>query len=163
MGKVDEENQMKSESAEDDLIHVTIHSVTPIIPEQNYTSILVADDDAFYLSLIEMILFPLNYKIIHAKNGQEAVNLYRANNEIKLILMDIQMPVMDGFTATKEIRKLNPEIPILAFSTCGIERIKTMAIFSGCNEFIPKPVEPEVLSMKIKQYLKQTAKNIPHS
>lgn len=129
---------------------------------------MVAEDDEFFVGYIETILFPFDFNIFHAKNGLEAVNIYLSNTDIKVILMDIQMPIMDGLTAAKEIRKINPEVPIIAQSSFSFNRVKDKAINSGCNEFLIKPVDPEILTMKIEHYLKlnnisQTQKINPSS
>jgi two-component system, cell cycle response regulator DivK len=125
-----------------------------VIQSEKQITLMMADDDDFYFYFIETILTSLNYKIIRAKDGQEAINLLQTNHDVKLILMDIQMPVMDGFDATKEIRKINTEIPIIAQTSFNINGIKRKAINAGCNEFLTKPTGPEVLTKMISKYLK---------
>jgi two-component system, cell cycle response regulator DivK len=112
--------------------------------------ILVADDDDFNFFVIESLLSPYSYRIIHARNGEEAVEMFRSQQDISLILMDIQMPVMDGFTATKEIRKLDDKIPIIVQTAYSIKKVKEMAINCGCNDFLTKPIDADLLIRKIE-------------
>lgn len=115
--------------------------------------ILVAEDNDFNFFLIEAILSPLKLKIIHARNGMEAVNLFHAEEKIELILMDIQMPVMDGFTATREIKKINQNIPVIIQTAYNYDHYRKQADESGCCGFIEKPLDPAVLLSKVKQYI----------
>ncbi len=160
-------NHMDSESIKDSVTKIEINptlekeqsETKKVMSPPNPVSILVADDDKLYFDLIETILFPFDFNIFHANDGQEAVNIYRSNSDIKVILMDIQMPNMDGLTATEEIRKINPEVPIIAQSSFSFDRAKDKAIKSGCNEFLLKPVDPEALIMKIENYMDQKDQN----
>lgn len=158
MGKTDaaqgNNSQMELESKIESLANVDL----PLYP-QNPVSILVIDDDQLCFECIETILYSFNYNIIHAKNGQEAVNIFQSNKDISLIFMDLQMPVMDGFTATEEIRKINTEVPIICQTSYSISGIKKKAINSGCTDFLLKLLIPEVLINKIENYLKLTEKN----
>jgi two-component system, cell cycle response regulator DivK len=110
----------------------------------------VADDDDFNFFVIESLLSPYSYRIIHARNGEEAVEMFRSQQDISLILMDIQMPVMDGFTATKEIRKLDDKIPIIVQTAYTINKVKEMAMNCGCNDFLTKPIDADLLIRKIE-------------
>ena len=80
--------------------------------EQKTLTILVAEDNGSNFKLIESILGK-DYHLLHAWNGKEAIELYR-EYEPQLILMDINMPVMDGYEATREIRKFSLQVPIIA-------------------------------------------------
>lgn len=129
-------------------------SENQILPElQKKKLILVADDDDFNFFVIESLLTPFNYRVIHARNGEEAVRIFRTKKGISLILMDIQMPVMDGITATKEIRKNDKKVPVIAQTSYKIDKIREMAINSGCNDFLTKPLNSDLLIHKIEKYL----------
>jgi two-component system, cell cycle response regulator DivK len=117
--------------------------------EEALKTILIAEDDEFNFLLIESLLTRNGYLILHANNGKEAVQLYRNFPEICLILMDLQMPVMDGFAATKEIRKMNNDIPVIAQTAFVVPGVKEKAYGSGCNAFLTKPIDPEALTMQI--------------
>lgn len=114
--------------------------------------ILIAEDvDLNYFLLVEA-LKSTKAQIVRAKNGFEAIE-YCRNNSVHLILMDIRMPVMDGMTATKEIRKFNAQIPIIA-QTAQSEADDLENITSiGCNDYISKPIN-------LKQFLSVVSKHI---
>ncbi len=114
-------------------------------------TILVAEDEMLNFSFIELLLKKLNLKVIHAHNGQEAVDICKANPNISLILMDIKMPKMDGHTAAKIIKELKPEIPIIAQSAYAMEheQSKYEGIF---DDYLPKPFSQENLKQKVMKY-----------
>jgi PAS domain S-box-containing protein len=116
-------------------------------------SILVAEDDDIAFNLIKAYLKDSDLKIIRAANGEEAVERCKTYKNFNLVLMDIQMPGMDGFLATIMIKELFPELPIIAQTAYFDEREK--AIISGCSDFITKPFNKELLISKIVQYLPQ--------
>ncbi len=115
-------------------------------------TLLVAEDEDFNFMLIEELLSDSNMNILRAENGLEAINLFKSNPQIELILMDIKMPVMNGIEATKEIRKLAPNLPIIAqtaYSTAvDIQLIKE----AGCNDILIKPFNRKDLMAKINEY-----------
>lgn len=114
-------------------------------------SIVVAEDDDLSFKLINTYLKESNLKILRAKDGAEAVECCKGCNDVILVLMDIEMPVMDGFSATIVIKELYPELPVIAQTSYFDEREK--AISSGCSDFITKPFNKELLLSKIVQYL----------
>ena len=99
--------------------------------------LIAEDNDSNYDLLFEIL--QLDYKVIRAINGQEAVDKYNAGN-IDLILMDLSMPVLDGYEATKKIRETDKEIPIIAQSAHVFEDEKHLALEVGCNAHINKPI-----------------------
>ena len=103
--------------------------------------ILIAEDDFFSAEYLKAILEPLTTAIIIAENGLKAVELCQQNDDIDIILMDIKMPVIDGLEATRRIRKFKPDIPIIAQTAFALEGDRDLAIKSGCNEYITKPVK----------------------
>jgi two-component system, cell cycle response regulator DivK len=115
--------------------------------------VLVAEDDDFNFLVIETLLSSENYLVFRAKNGEEAVHYFKTHNDISLILMDIQMPVMDGLTATEEIRKLNKNIPIVIQTSFAPDIVKEKAFESGCTDFITKPFSADKLIPKVKEYV----------
>jgi CheY-like chemotaxis protein len=94
------------------------------------------------LCLSKPFLCALGYDIIRAGNGREAVQLHMKYPEICLILMDLQMPVMDGYAATKKIRELDKLIPVIAQTAFVMPGVKEKAFRSGCNAFLTKPIDP---------------------
>jgi PAS domain S-box-containing protein len=114
--------------------------------------ILIVEDDEISDLLLSIRLNKISREILHASNGLEAVDICRKNNDIDLILMDIKMPIMDGHDATKEIRKFNKDIIIIAQTAHAFEGDQEKAIAAGCNEYLSKPlVINEVMSL-IQQY-----------
>jgi PAS domain S-box-containing protein len=108
-----------------------------VFPEKK--KILVAEDIESNFKLISYFLSSANIEVIRAVNGREAVDKFSAIPDIDLILMDIKMPVMDGYTAVKLIREKNPSIPIIA-QTAYVDDQES-AIESGCSAFISKPFD----------------------
>jgi signal transduction histidine kinase/CheY-like chemotaxis protein len=118
--------------------------------------VLVAEDDISNYTLVNALIGKY-YKIIHAKDGMEAITFFEQHKP-DIVLMDIKMPNIDGLDATRAIREMNADIPIIAVSAYAYAEDKKAARDSGCNEFITKPVSGEVLRITINKYLKQESK-----
>jgi len=116
-------------------------------------SILIADDELHNFIIIEKALQKTNIKIFHAKNGEEAVKIFQENPSINIILMDIRMPEMGGLEATKYIRSVNRNIPIIAFTAYALSDDEAIALEFGCDDYISKPVRPDYLLKKINEHL----------
>lgn len=116
-------------------------------------SILVADDELTNYIIIEKLLKRTNIKIFHAENGEEAVQIFEKNPNIDIILMDIRMPEMGGLEATKFIRNLNRNVPIIAFTAYALSDDEAISLEFGCDDYISKPVRPEFLLKKINEHL----------
>lgn len=113
-------------------------------------TILVAEDDENNYSLIENILKKQSFNVLRASNGQEAVDICR-KKKIDLVLMDIKMPVMDGYTATGHILASNPDQKIIAQTAYPGE--KNYAVSKGCVDFITKPFSKQDLLQMLSNYL----------
>ena len=134
----------------------TVNKSENVIAKHKNTStpkILIAEDDSTSYSLAQLILEQENIEEVHAENGKEAVEIFTKNPDITLILMDIKMPVMNGLDATREIRKLNPAIPIIALTAYAMPGDKEKAIKAGCNDYITKPLKRQLLLDKVHQYI----------
>jgi FOG: CheY-like receiver len=103
--------------------------------------------------LIKEFLRPLNIKIHHVTDGREAVNFVKMNPEVRLILMDIKLPFMDGYEATKTIRQINSKIPIIAQTAYAMLGDREKAIAAGCVDYINKPLESQRLLELVSEYL----------
>jgi len=114
---------------------------------------LIAEDDKFSYKFLEGFLKQTKANVIRAADGREAVELCRNNSNIDLILMDIQMPEMNGLTATEEIKKFNRDIPIIAQTANAINEEKQRCLEAGCDDFITKPVNINELFEKIDKWL----------
>ncbi len=117
--------------------------------------ILIAEDvdtNFLFLKTILTKIEPYNFIIYRAKNGKEAVAICEENKNIDLILMDIKMPVMNGYDATKYIKKMHPDIPIIAQTAYSIDEDIQKALESGCDDFISKPVDKKALISIVQKY-----------
>ena len=114
--------------------------------------ILVTEDDNISRTLILKVLEEFGNEILIAQTGLEAVEICQKNSDLDLILMDIQMPQMNGYEATKEIRKFNKEVIILAQTAYALEGDKAKTIAVGCNGYISKPIKKEELSNLLQHY-----------
>jgi PAS domain S-box-containing protein len=118
------------------------------IPEK---SVLIAEDDDNNFYLMKELLSDLNLKIIRASNGMEAVDAFKKGQKIDLVLMDIKMPLMDGYEATRQILEEKPDARILAQTAYADDEIK--AIESGCMGFISKPFVKDRFVSLVREYL----------
>ncbi|MFT5206863.1 MAG: two-component system sensor histidine kinase/response regulator [Candidatus Omnitrophota bacterium] len=109
------------------------------------TKILVAEDNMINQELIKCLLDDLNCEVDVVDNGQEAIEKISGENDYQLILMDLQMPIMGGVEAAVEIRKTNPDIPIIAVTAAVMKEDKEASLAAGMNDFLSKPIQPEQL------------------
>jgi len=116
-------------------------------------SILLVEDEDFNFLFIEKLLDPTSVEIFRAKTGFEAIEQVKNQSDIKLILMDIKLPEMDGITATKEIKRLKPLIPIIAQTAFAMKGDEEDFISAGCDDYISKPINADLLIEKISFYL----------
>jgi CheY-like chemotaxis protein len=116
---------------------------------------LIAEDEDLNFMLVSELLRGFNLEIIRAVNGEEAVQIAISNNKIDLILMDLKMPVMDGYEATKAIKAYNPSIPVIALTAYSLESDRNKALTCGCFEVIVKPVDKEDFYSKLGGFLKK--------
>ncbi|MBN2524279.1 MAG: PAS domain S-box protein, partial [Bacteroidales bacterium] len=114
--------------------------------------LIVEDDDSSSIFLKEIIKkFGMEY--IHAKDGKTALELAISKSNIDLILMDLKIPKMDGYTATKQIKKLHPEIPVIAQTAYSSPLDRKKAIEAGCDDIIIKPIDSRLLIELISKHL----------
>lgn len=115
--------------------------------------ILIVDDEKTAHQLYKLMLRSEGYKLSHAESGKEAVEVFNQHPDIHIILMDIKMPDMNGYEATKEIRKKNKDVIIIAQTAYALSADKKKAYAAGCNDHLTKPVDRELLLRKIKECL----------
>ncbi len=113
--------------------------------------ILIADDDEISQMLVSIVTKSIVNRVITAGTGPEAVEACRKNPDIDLVLMDIKMPGMDGYEATRQIRKFNKTVVIIAQTAYGLDGDRKKAIEAGCNDYISKPVDSLLLLAMIKK------------
>lgn len=119
----------------------------------NKTILVVDDDDSSY-EYLKVILNGFGiYNMVWAKNGKEAFSCCTGDSTIDLVLMDINMPVMNGFIATKEIKKIKPNLPIIAQTAYAIAGDREKFIDAGCDDYISKPIKKDELIEVINKFL----------
>ena len=113
--------------------------------------ILIVEDEFYIYILLKELLLDFNseYIIYHAVNGRKAVEFCEKNQNLHLIFMDINMPVMNGLEATSIIKKKLPKIPIIVQSACSYPKEEQAAFDAGCDDFIAKPINTEILYEKL--------------
>lgn len=116
--------------------------------------ILVVEDNETNLYMMRFLLEENGYQVIEARDGVEGVKL-AAIEEPDLILMDIQLPLLDGYEATKQIKanEKTKHIPIIALTSYAMVGDKEKTLKAGCTGYIEKPINPETLIAEIKKYL----------
>lgn len=123
------------------------------IPKGKKLKILIAEDDELSERLISITVREFAKEVIRVSTGKEAVEVCRNNGDINLVLMDIQMPEMDGYEATRQIRTFNKDLIIIAQTAYALEGDREKAIGAGCNDYISKPVKVQDLKQLINKYL----------
>jgi CheY-like chemotaxis protein len=119
---------------------------------KNQKVILVAEDDEVSFILLESLLSGDEYQLLWAKDGEEAVEIFNKVKHIDFVLMDLKMPKMGGIEATRQIRKQNTKIPIIAQTAYALEGDREMALEAGCNEYISKPIDCDLFDKLIQKY-----------
>ena len=116
--------------------------------------ILVVDDFDDTRLLLRTWLERKGFEVIEAENGNEAVS-QAENNQPNLIIMDLEMPELDGLAATRKIRAVKSleKVPVLAVSAYGAEQFREDAIAAGCDEYVSTPFEPEALEKLIRSFV----------
>jgi len=125
------------------------------VPEPNISKapvILIAEDESISSYFLEIIMKEFSSKTYFAVDGKEAVDRCKAHPEISMVLMDLKMPVMDGYTATKIIRSFRPGLPVIALTAFTSNEDRYKAQDAGFNDFLAKPVSQEDLKRIVKKY-----------
>ena len=117
--------------------------------------ILIVEDQEDNRRILRDLLGNAGYELVEAESGEEALTAVEAQRP-DLILMDIQLPVMDGYEATRRIRS-NPDmkaVPIIAMTAYALAGDEAKALAAGCNAYISKPYSPRALLAKVREYLR---------
>ncbi len=117
-------------------------------------SILIVEDDITNYKYLEKALRKTKARIIWVEDGQPAVDICNSKEKIDLVLMDIQMPLMDGYEATRQIKRIRKNIPIVAQTAYAMSGERDKSIKAGCDDYIPKPIKISTLHSVIRKYLK---------
>ncbi len=114
--------------------------------------ILVVEDVDTNKIFFDAALRKTSAKILWAKDGQEAIDMFK-ENDIDLVLMDLQLPILDGYTATKEIKKINQEIPVIAQTAHVMSGEREKCLEAGCDDYLAKPIRLQILMETLSKYL----------
>lgn len=121
------------------------------------TTILVVDDEPRYQQLVQVNLESDEYQVETADNGQEAIEIV-ANSQPALVLMDVMMPVMDGFTATERIREFST-VPIIILTAKGEERDRVRGLDAGADDYVVKPFSAQELLARVRAVLRRAERS----
>ncbi|MGM0376567.1 MAG: response regulator [Bacteroidota bacterium] len=114
--------------------------------------ILVVEDVDTNKIFFDAALRRTSAKILWAKDGQQAIDLFN-ENQVDLVLMDLQLPVLDGYTATKEIKKANPDVPVIAQTAHVMSGEREKCMEAGCDDYLAKPIRLQVLIETLSKFL----------
>jgi CheY-like chemotaxis protein len=125
------------------------------ITENNFSgkTILIAEDEVSNFEFLRIFLTQMNIRVLWAKNGIEVINLCETDPSINLVLMDIKMPLLNGYEATKKIKNKLPELPIIAQTAYARMADKEEALKAGCDDYLSKPIQIKRLIDLLKKYL----------
>ena len=116
-------------------------------------TVLIAEDvDDNYLFL-KTFLRKTKINVLWAKDGMEAVEMIQEYQEIDIVLMDIRMPNMDGYEATRQIKSIRPQLPIVAQTAYALNSDSQKIYNAGCDDYVTKPILGRVLFQKMSKYL----------
>ncbi len=127
---------------------------SPTMPEvKSETTVLLVEDDPHSLIYFKKIITKLNVNVLSAEDGEKAVDLYKNYDKISIVLLDIQLPMMNGYEVLKELRKIRPETPIVAQTAYAMEKDKKECLQAGFDDYIAKPISKEDLTSILNKYL----------
>jgi len=119
-------------------------------------TILLVEDEVNNYAYAEQLLKATKVNLLHAWDGSEAVGLVKSHPDISLALMDIKMPVMDGYEATRLIKHMRPELPIIAQTAYALSKEREQALEAGCDAYITKPIDKELFMKLLNSFLTQS-------
>ena len=120
----------------------------------NKIKILYAEDEIINYKALIKIMEISGFTVLHAVNGIQAVEFVKNIDDIDIILMDIRMPGIDGYEATKQIKQLKPDLPIIVQTAYALNEENTKILSMGCDDYISKPIEISKLKKMIEKHLK---------
>lgn len=123
------------------------------IVDWNGKTILIAEDIMQNFLLMEALLKRTDATLLHAANGQIAIDLVKTEPEIDLVLMDIQLPIKTGYEALKEILEFRPDLPVMSYTAFALPHEREKSLTAGFVDFIPKPIKAEIIIPMLNKYL----------
>ena len=127
---------------------------TLVVTDLQKMTILIAEDEEINFQYLKELLDSSNVTIIRAINGEEAVRICRTVPEINLVLLDIKMPILNGYEAARQIKAFRNDLPIIAQTAYAMTDDREKAIRAGCNDYISKPIEKRLLFEIINNTIK---------
>ena len=112
-------------------------------------TILIVEDDISSIFYLKEILKDSGVDLLFAEDGKKAISVFKDHSEINLILMDIQLPVLNGYETTRKIKSLNPNLPVIAQTAYAMPEERIKCLEAGCNDYLAKPLDPNLLLQKI--------------
>jgi len=119
---------------------------------ENKTFLVVEDEISNY-KLIQAVLKKTKVKIIWVSDGKKAIEECENNNKIDLVIMDIKMPIMDGYEATKKIKSINKDLPIIAQTAYAMAEDRENSLNAGCDDYVSKPINIQEFLEKINNFI----------
>lgn len=123
------------------------------IPDWSDKTILVVEDEDINCFFFKSVLKETKAKLLFANNGDDGVNIALSGTHIDCVLMDIRLPKMNGFEATKKIKMANKELPIIVQTAYALSHERMLAYESGCDAYITKPIKINILIDVLRKYL----------
>ncbi|MBK6965631.1 MAG: response regulator [Bacteroidales bacterium] len=115
-------------------------------------SILMVEDDPINMKFLTVLLLSTGANLLYASNGKEALEILE-QTEVDLVLIDMQMPVMDGYEATRIIKKKYPRLPVIAQTAHAMKDDKANCMAAGCDDYLAKPIDKNKLCLKIERLI----------
>lgn len=125
----------------------------------NELKVLVVDDESRMRKLVKDFLVKKDFEVLEAANGQEAVDIFFADKDIDLIILDVMMPQMDGWQVCKEIRQYS-KVPIIMLTAKSDERDELLGFDLGVDEYISKPFSPKILVARVEAILRRSGSSL---
>lgn len=115
--------------------------------------ILIAEDVESNFLYLNAVLSKVKAEIVWAKNGYEVVELFQQHQNFDLILMDLQMPELNGYEATRIIKGLNPQVPVIAQTAFAMSEDRDKAMEAGCDDYLAKPIRSKDLLNLVEKFM----------
>jgi len=137
----------------DTIVHAELKDKSIRFKTREEKTILIVENEKNNHAYIEELLKSKNIKTLHAWNGKEAVEIVKNHTDISLVLMDIKMPIMNGYEATQLIKQIRPKLPVIAQTALDFSNNKQQALAAGCDNYLAKPINKDYFMEVINSYL----------
>jgi signal transduction histidine kinase len=144
-----------AQSKSDSNAFISRSSISSLSLDFSGKVILIVEDDLISYQFIEALLKGTDAKLIHAKNGEDAIEICKIMPNIDLVVMDMRLPFIDGYEATKEIKAMKPDITVIAQTANVMSDDRAKCLSVGCDDYLSKPLDPDDFLRTIAHYLKK--------